>query len=221
MDQAKSARIARDSVKDTDSTLKIFKIAEEDVLSLPNINTTGAEKKFASFENDVVKGIVVEANSTKAKPIVVKVNNTEVVLADLANTVLSENDVVEVVVTAEDETKTTTYKITVKKEVVKDTDSTLKIFKIAEEDVLSLPNINTTGAEKKFASFENDVVKGIVVEANSTKAKPIVVKVNNTEVVLADLANTVLSENDVVEVVVTAEDETKTTTYKITVVKNN
>ncbi|WP_204246170.1 cadherin-like beta sandwich domain-containing protein, partial [Clostridium botulinum] len=101
----------------------------------------------------------------------------------------------------------------------KDTDSKLKTFTIAGEDVLALSNIDTTGAEKNFADFTGDKVKGIAVEANSNKAKSIVVKVNGTEVKSDELAEKVLGENDVITVVVTAEDSTKTTTYTVTVVK--
>ncbi|ACQ54143.1 cell wall-binding repeat-containing protein [Clostridium botulinum] len=106
-----------------------------------------------------------------------------------------------------------------KEAAVNDTDSTLKTFAIAGEDVLALSNIDTTGAEKNFADFTGDKVKGIAVKANSDKAKSVVVKVNNVVVDEADLATKVLAENDVITVVVTAEDSTKTTTYTVTVVK--
>ncbi|MCS4518332.1 cadherin-like beta sandwich domain-containing protein [Clostridium botulinum] len=59
----------------------------------------------------------------------------------------------------------------------------------------------------------------MAVKANSDKAKSVVVKVNNVVVDEADLATKVLAENDVITVVVTAEDSTKTTTYTVTVVK--
>ncbi|MBY6955834.1 cell wall-binding repeat-containing protein [Clostridium botulinum] len=106
-----------------------------------------------------------------------------------------------------------------KEAAVNDTDSTLKTFAIAGEDVLALSNIDTTGAEKNFADFTGDKVKGIAVKANSDKAKSVVVKVNNVVVDEADLTTKVLAENDVITVVVTAEDSTKTTTYTVTVVK--
>ncbi|MCS4466375.1 cadherin-like beta sandwich domain-containing protein [Clostridium botulinum] len=59
----------------------------------------------------------------------------------------------------------------------------------------------------------------MAVKANSDKAKSVVVKVNNVVVDEADLTTKVLAENDVITVVVTAEDSTKTTTYTVTVVK--
>ncbi|WMJ80780.1 Ig-like domain-containing protein [Clostridium sp. MB40-C1] len=209
--------VKKAEAKDTDSTLKTFTIGGVNVVALTDVTGSGASQTYASFDADAVKGIAVEKNSAKAKSVVVKVNDTEVVADQLANKVLAENDVITVVVTAEDDS-TTTYKVTVKKAEAKDTDSTLKTFTIGGVNVVALTDVTGSGASQTYASFDADAVKGIAVEKNSAKAKSVVVKVNDTEVVADQLANKVLAENDVITIVVTAEDDS-TTTYKVTVKK--
>ena len=113
---------------------------------------------------------------------------------------------------------TAEYTVTVT--VAPSAETALAVFTIGTEVVydvleLDLPGITGDGAILAVSNFSG--LKGITVKPANSSVQSVTVTLNDTKIAKDDLANQVIEENDIIVVMVVAEDG-NTAQYKVTVV---